>query len=231
MLVTMTRDCSVTYINTKLVCYLQDNLVCHGDGKQACVASESTILCAREWGFQNALLKHPLQTNLLRHKLISPLCWEMMTRGCGVAHNTSFFVNSLKNKLVLQVMAQSFVWGRGIWFLISSSSSQLLEASIADQALLQACFTFILGDNDDRLWCHLQHKLVCHLLEKRACVASDSTISCVMEISWMTCFVWLDSECNHFSRVSEWAIHLDLNSFVMCHLGPNAVPESKQFSE
>lgn len=63
------------------------------------------------------------------------------------------------------------------------------------------------------------------------CVASDSTISCVMEISWMTCFVWLDSKCNPFSRVSEWAIHLDLNSFVMCHLGPNGVPESKQFSE
>jgi hypothetical protein len=110
MLVAMTRDCSVTYINKKLDCYLQDNLVCHGDGKQACVASESTILCARECGFQNALLKHPLQTNLLRHKLISPFCWEMMTRrGCGVACNTSFFVKSLKNKLVLQVIAQSFV--------------------------------------------------------------------------------------------------------------------------
>jgi hypothetical protein len=154
-----------------------------------------------------------------------------MTMDCGVTCNTSSFAISSKNERVLQVIAQSFVWWRDIWFPISSSSTQLFEASIADQALLQACFTFILGDNDDRLWCHLQHKHVCHLLEKRACVASDSTISCVMEISWMTCFVWLDSECNHFSRVSEWAIHLDLNSFVMCHLGPNGVSESKQFSE
>jgi hypothetical protein len=109
MLVTMTRDCSVTY--TKLVCYLQDNLVCHGDGKQACVASESTILCARECGFQNALLKHPLQT-------------------------ISF---------------------------------------------LQAHFTFVLGDDDKGSWCCLQHKLLCQLLEKQACVASDSTIICVRE--------------------------------------------------
>jgi hypothetical protein len=59
------------------------------------------------------------------------------------------------------------------------------EASLTDQSSSpQAHFTFELGDDDKGLWCCLQHKFLCQLLEKQACVASDSTIICVGRDIW-----------------------------------------------